>query len=169
MLKENIKVARKAKGLTQEELADELHVVRQTISKWEQGLSVPDAEMLILISKILEIPVSTLLGESIEKKSEDEIENLSNQLAAINLSLAQSKENRRSIIRHLLIITIILLTLIALVFLLLESPYLQWDYSNPETAVLGVGFHSIEWIGVRLLPLLYIACFVGLHITRKQP
>ena len=169
MLKGNIKAARKAKGLTQEELADELHVVRQTISKWEQGLSVPDAEMLISISKILEIPISTLLGESIEQESEDEIENLSNQLAAINLSLAQSKENRRSIVRHLLIITLILLTLITLVFLLLESPYLQWDYSNPETAVLGVGFHSIEWIGVRLLPLLYIACFVGLHITRKQP
>ena len=169
MLKENIKVAGKAKGLTQGELADKLHVVRQTISKWEQGLSVPDAEMLISISQTLEIPVSTLLGESIEQKSEDKIENLSNQLADINQELAQSKENRRNIIQHLLIITLILLTLIALVFLFLESPYLQWNYSNPETAVLGVGFHSIEWLGVRLLPLLYIACFVGLHITRKRP
>ncbi len=168
MLKENIKVARKAKGLTQEKLADELQVVRQTISKWEQGLSVPDAEMLISISRILEIPVSTLLGESIKQKSEDEIENLSNQLAAINQKLTQSKENRRSIIRHLLIITMVILTLITLAFLLLESPYLQWDYSDPETAVLGVGFHSIEWLGVRLLPLLYIACFLGLYTTRKR-
>ena len=169
MLKENIKAARKAKGLTQEELADELHVVRQTISKWEQGLSVPDAEMLISISKILEIPVSTLLGESIEQKSENEIEYLSNQLAAINQKLAQSKKNRRSIIRRLLIITLILLTLITLAFLLLESPYLQWDYTDPETAIVGVGFHAIEWLGVRLLPLLYIACILGFYAVRKQP
>lgn len=49
MLKENIKTIRKAKGLSQEELAIKLNVVRQTISKWEQGLSVPDAEMLVTL------------------------------------------------------------------------------------------------------------------------
>lgn len=53
MLKENIKSIRKLKGLSQEELAIKLNVVRQTISKWEQGLSVPDAEMLISISEAL--------------------------------------------------------------------------------------------------------------------
>lgn len=63
MLKENIKASRKLKGLSQEELAIKLNVVRQTISKWEQGLSVPDSEMLISISEVLEVPVSTLLGE----------------------------------------------------------------------------------------------------------
>lgn len=65
MLKENIKSIRKSKGLSQEELAIKLNVVRQTISKWEQGLSVPDSEMLISISEALETPVSTLLGENI--------------------------------------------------------------------------------------------------------
>ena len=39
MLNENIKSIRKAKGLSQEELAIQLHVVRQTISKWEKGVS----------------------------------------------------------------------------------------------------------------------------------
>ena len=47
MLSENIKAVRKSKGLSQQELAVKLNVVRQTISKWEQGLSVPDSDMLI--------------------------------------------------------------------------------------------------------------------------
>lgn len=63
MLNENLKAVRKSKGLSQEELAIKLNVVRQTISKWEKGLSVPDSEMLIKISDVLETPVSVLLGE----------------------------------------------------------------------------------------------------------
>lgn len=65
MLNENIKTLRKSKGLSQEELAVRLNVVRQTVSKWEQGLSVPDSDMLIAISEALETPVSALLGENI--------------------------------------------------------------------------------------------------------
>ena len=72
MLNENMKAIRKSKGLSQEELAIKLNVVRQTISKWEQGLSVPDSDMLISISEVLETPVSTLLGETvIESKVDD--------------------------------------------------------------------------------------------------
>ena len=63
VLSENIRAVRKAKGLSQEELAIKLNVVRQTISKWEQGLSVPDSDLLIAIAQALETPVSTLLGE----------------------------------------------------------------------------------------------------------
>ena len=64
MLNENIKAIRKSKGLSQQDLADKLNVVRQTISKWEQGLSVPDSDLLIVLSEALETPVSTLLGET---------------------------------------------------------------------------------------------------------
>ena len=64
MLNENIKLKRKAKGLSQEELAAKLNVARQTLSKWEKGMSVPDAEMLIQIAKALDTSVSELLGES---------------------------------------------------------------------------------------------------------
>ena len=63
MLNENLKQLRKSKGLSQEELAIRLNVVRQTISKWEKGLSVPDADMLIKIADIFEVSVSELLGE----------------------------------------------------------------------------------------------------------
>ena len=73
MLKDNLKTLRKNKGLSQEELSIKLHVVRQTVSKWESGLSVPDAEMLMTISEIFETPVSEILGESIEEKEKNTI------------------------------------------------------------------------------------------------
>lgn len=65
MLNETIKALRKSKGLSQQELAVKVNVVRQTISKWEQGLSVPDSDLLIALSEALETPVSTLLGETV--------------------------------------------------------------------------------------------------------
>ena len=68
MLNENIKAIRKSKGLSQQDLAVKLNVVRQTVSKWEQGLSVPDSDMLISISEALETPVDTLLGETLLKR-----------------------------------------------------------------------------------------------------
>lgn len=73
MLNENIKAIRKSKGLSQEELAVKLNVVRQTISKWEQGLPVPDSDMLIAISEALETPVSTLLGETVVALEADDL------------------------------------------------------------------------------------------------
>ena len=64
MFSENLKTLRKQKGFTQEELAARLNVVRQTVSKWEKGLSVPDAELLTRLAEVLEVPVSTLLGSA---------------------------------------------------------------------------------------------------------
>ena len=61
VISENIKRARTEKGIRQEEMAVRLHVVRQTVSKWETGRSVPDAEMLLQIAELLEIPVNRLL------------------------------------------------------------------------------------------------------------
>ena len=80
MLNENIKAIRKSKGLSQQELAIKLNVVRQTISKWEQGLSVPDSDMLISISEVLETPVSTLLGETVIEAEVDNLKAISEKL-----------------------------------------------------------------------------------------
>ena len=80
MLNENIKAIRKSKGLSQQELAINLNVVRQTISKWEQGLSVPDSDMLISISEVLETPVSTLLGETVIEAEVDNLKAISEKL-----------------------------------------------------------------------------------------
>ena len=85
MLNENIKAVRKSKGLSQQELAVKLNVVRQTVSKWEQGLSVPDSDLLIALSEALETPVSTLLGESIPEPEADQLTAISEKLEVINL------------------------------------------------------------------------------------
>ena len=89
MLNENMKSIRKSKGLSQQELAVRLNVVRQTVSKWEQGLSVPDSDMLISISEVLETPVSTLLGENVIESKADDLKAISAKLEVINLQLAQ--------------------------------------------------------------------------------
>lgn len=85
MISENIKRARKAKGLSQEELAVRLNVVRQTVSKWENGLSVPDADILMQLAELLEVSVGQLLGiEPQEGAGQD----LTQQLAQLNEQLA---------------------------------------------------------------------------------
>ena len=168
MLKENIKSIRKSKGLSQEELAIKLNVVRQTISKWEQGLSVPDAEMLISISEVFEIPVSTLLGENIPESKVDDLKAISEKLEIINLQLLQRKNERRKIVHWLLILLCIIIMIIFIAVFLLNSPYLNWDYNNPENAVLGVAFHSFEWIFVRIAPIIIIASIIGIILTRKK-
>ena len=168
MLKENIKQLRKSKGLSQEELAIKLNVVRQTISKWEQGLSVPDSEMLVLISEVFETPVSTLLGENISESKADDLKAISEKLEIINLQLLQRKNARRKIIHWILISLCAIIILIFISLFLLNSPYFNWDYNNPENAVLGVAFHSFEWIFVRTAPIILIVLVVGVLLTRKR-
>ena len=168
MLKENIKAIRKAKGLSQEELAIKLNVVRQTISKWEQGLSVPDAEMLITLSKVLGTPVSTLLGENISESKVDDIKAISEKLEIINLQLSQIKNQRRKIAHWFLISLCIIVIIIFISLILLNSPYLNWNYNNPEYAVLGVAFHSFEWLFIRIAPIILIGLIIGIFLTRKK-
>lgn len=168
MLNENIKAIRKSKGLSQQELAVKLNVVRQTVSKWEQGLSVPDSDMLITISEVLETPVSTLLGETIIETEVDTLKAISEKLEVINLQLAQRKTTRRKIIRWLLISLCAIIVIAFAAIGILNSPYLGWDYSDPETAVLGVAFHSLEWLFVRVAPIIFIAAIIGIFFTFKK-
>nr|WP_296834334.1 helix-turn-helix transcriptional regulator [uncultured Marvinbryantia sp.] len=168
MLSENIKAIRKSKGLSQQELAVRLNVVRQTVSKWEQGLSVPDADVLISLSEVLETPVSTLLGETVMETESDTLKAISEKLEVINLQLAQRKSMRRKIIYWSLISLCIILVIVFAVLLELESPYLGWNYSDPETAVLGVLFHSFEWLFIRFAPIILVGAIAGIILTRKK-
>ena len=94
MLNENIKAVRKAKGLSQEELAIKLNVVWQTVSKWEQGLSFPDSDMLVSLSEALETPVSALLEENVSERKTDELKAICEKLEVINLQLVQRKTTK---------------------------------------------------------------------------
>ena len=107
MFSENLKTIRKAKGYTQEELAIKVNVVRQTVSKWEKGLSVPDADVLSHIAEVLEVSVSELLGAEI--KQEDSKNEVAEQLAKISEQLAIKNRRSKKIWR---LIGIILLAII---------------------------------------------------------
>lgn len=168
MLNENIKAIRKAKGLSQQELAVKLNIVRQTVSKWEQGRSVPDSDMLISLSEVLEIPVSTLLGETVIETEVDGLKAISEKLEVINLQLAQRKAAGRKIVRWLLISLCAIIVMIFAALIIWSSPYLGWDYSDPETAVLGVAFHSFEWLFVRVAPIIFIVAIIGIFFTFKR-
>ena len=168
MLNENIKAIRKSKGLSQQDLADKLNVVRQTISKWEQGLSVPDSDLLIVLSEALETPVSTLLGETVAEIEADEIKALSEKLEIINLQFARRKAMRRSALHWGLVAVCVGILAVAAVLVVVNSPYLGWDHSAPETAVMGVAIHAFEWGFVRLAPFALIAALVGVFLTRKR-
>ena len=168
MLNENIRAIRKSKGLSQEELAVKLNVVRQTISKWEQGLSVPDSDMLISISGALETPVSTLLGETVTEPEADDLKAISEKLEVINLQLSQRKASRRKMLHWLFISVCAIIVIIFAALAALNSPYLGWDYSDPETAVVGVAFHAFEWLFVRLAPIIFIGAVVGIILTHKK-
>ena len=171
MLKDNLKTLRKSKGLSQEELSIKLNVVRQTISKWETGLSVPDAEMLVTISELFETPVSEILGESIEEKETNDLKVISEKLEIINeqLSLSQKQKRKRNFIFW--IIADIFVILLFILLAVLGSPYQSFDYSNPEWSVIGTLWHSFEWIFFRISPLLIIvitSILVILFIKREK-
>ena len=101
MFHENLKALRKDRGLSQEELAVRLNVVRQTISKWEKGLSVPDAAMLIRLAEVLDTTVSRLLGADVPEDEADR-DRLAEQLARINEQLAVRNRRGRFILRLVL-------------------------------------------------------------------
>lgn len=168
MLNENIRTIRKSKGLSQEELAVKLNVVRQTVSKWEQGLSVPDSDMLIAISEAFETPVSVLLGETVVAEKADDLKTISEKLEVINLQLAQRKTAKRKVLHWIFISVCAVIVLITAALIVTNSPYLSWNFSDPETAVGGTLFHVFEWLFVRLAPIVLIGAILGAFLTRKK-
>lgn len=112
MLNENIRLLRKARGISQEELAVRLNVVRQTVSKWEKGASVPDADMVTKIAEVFEVPISELLGAKIEPASETD--SIVDQLSRINEQLAIKSRRSKRIWR--IVIGVLILAFLSLLF-----------------------------------------------------
>lgn len=171
MLNENIRNLRKAKGLSQEELSIKLNVVRQTISKWETGLSVPDASMLISLAEELDTSVSTLLGETIPEKegSEGGLQDISEKLEEINLQLAKRSQRRLRSIRCRLILLCGMIVIVWIALAAMNSEYLTWDFHDPELAIVGTLLHGFEFLFVRFSPLVFLSAVLGIAFTyRKQ-
>ena len=131
-------------------------------------MSVPDSDLLISLSAALETPVSTLLGETVEETEADTVKALSEKLEIINLQFARRKAFRRTALHWSLIAFCVLIVAVFAALAVVNSPYLGWDYSAPETAVMGVAIHAFEWGFVRLAPFALIAALVGAFLTRKR-
>ena len=168
MLNENIKRIRKSKGLSQEELAIKLNVVRQTVSKWENGLSVPDSSMLIMLADELDTTVSELLGELVAEPTTDDLKILSKKLEVINLQLAKRSITKNKTIRWILISLCVVVVIIFIAIASMNSPYLDWNYNDPELAVAGTIMHGFEFLFVRLAPIAFLASVVGIVVTYKK-
>ncbi len=168
MLNENIKNLRRSKGLSQEELAIKLNVVRQTISKWENGLSVPDSNMLIALAEELGTSVSTLLGETVQEYEADDIKEISEKLQVINLQLANRRAARIKTTRWLFISVSSLIVIIFVALAVINGSYLDWNYNNPELAVAGTILHGFEFVFVRIAPFVFIASVVGIIMTYRK-
>ena len=89
-----------------EELAIKLNVVRQTVSKWEKGLSVPDADVLCKIADVLDTDVSTLLGEAIIAETDKNA--VAQQLAKINEQLAMKNQRSKTVWKVIVVILCII-------------------------------------------------------------
>lgn len=170
MLNENIRNLRKAKGLSQEELAIKLNVVRQTVSKWEKGLSVPDSSMIVSLAEEMDTSVGILLGETVQEEclNERNLKNISEKLEVINLQLAKRSEMKIRTIRYLLILVCASIAVVFIAFVAMNSEYLTWDFNNPELAIAGTLLHGFEFLFVRLAPFIFISSVIGIVLTYRK-
>lgn len=132
MFGENLKAMRKAKGYTQEELAIKINVIRQTVSKWEKGLSVPDADVLSQIAEVLDTKVSVLLGGTItEETGKDAV---AEQLAKISEQLAIKNRRSKAIWKTIgmIVLAIMLLNILA-VTLFRANTSNEFDVNNSHS------------------------------------
>ena len=178
MLNDNIKNLRKAKGLSQDELAIKLNVVRQTISKWEKGLSVPDSEMLLTIAEALGTTVNTLLGETIETDINSELKIIANKLEVINEYMVKQNESRRKAWRVIFTITSILAAVVLIIALIgfIYFTSVTSDLSASTSVIGGAdGPTAIFVTGADFNPIpiivtgiVAIISAIGLYKTRKK-
>ncbi|MBE5869109.1 MAG: helix-turn-helix domain-containing protein [Lachnospiraceae bacterium] len=181
MLNKNIKALRKAKGLSQEELAIKLNVVRQTVSKWEKGISVPDAGMVIQIAEVLDTTVNVLLGEEIPKSEEaDFTKTLAAKLEVLNEQYSKQSEHRRKIWR-IVFATILIVSAVSLIryVFFFASIYQMQSLGDASTSVTVIGGGAVPayipiWYyfsvskPVLLSALAAIASAIGLYRTRNN-
>lgn len=175
MLNENIKKLRNAKGLSQEELANELNIVRQTLSKWEQGLSVPDADMLIKLSACLGVSPSMLLGDEISDAGES-MADLAEKLEKENAVLARRNERNRRALRWVSAALCMLCICLLFYAIVPALAGISFRVDSASVGVIGgadgptsiyITSASLNWPMVIVVFLLLAASIAGLALSGK--
>lgn len=178
MLSENLKKARNSKGLSQEELAIKLNVVRQTVSKWEKGLSVPDSKMLIKIARELDTAINDLLGVKNVAEENLEFKEMSAKLEILTEQLAKKNETRRKALR-ILSIVLAVSSLIAIIFITISLIHHQSVLNdiNKDISIIGgsdaptniyvsnISFRTVSFVAV--IATAFISA-VGIYKTRRK-
>jgi len=174
MLGENIKNIRKSKGLSQEDLALRLNVVRQTVSKWETGLSVPDSEMLIKIAEVLETSVSEILGEAVSEKPSDGIKELAEKLESLNMQISKMGESKRKTRRT----AFIALSFASLIILMINVCLIFYkNYEMNSIGIIGgadgptaifISGHMPQEVMIIFALLLLAVSAIGIYINRRK-
>lgn len=135
MFSENLKTLRKQKGLTQETLAIKLHITRQTISKWEKGLSVPDTEQLVRLAEVLEVPITQLLGQKVaDTTNENEV---AEYLAQIAEQLAIKNRRTKLIVKIVVGILVAFVIANLLMVLMSFSSFYEITDSSEESIIVN--------------------------------
>ena len=132
------------------------------------GLSVPDAEMLISVSEALETPVSTLLGETVVEKPAEDLKAIAEKLEVINRQLAKRKRSKWKALYWLLLSLAVILVVFFVFLAVVQSPYLNWNFNDPETAIAGTVLHAFEYLFVRTAPFVFIGTVMGIVFVRRN-
>lgn len=178
MLSENIRNLRKEKGMSQEELAAKLNVVRQTVSKWEQNLSVPDSEMLIKIAEIFEVPVSRILGETVEETdTKTELEKISQKLENLNSLMAERNLRSRRIWLTIIAVCVIIIAAVLLAFSVMFIIGMVISLS-PSSSVAIIGgadgptqitvASGVSWLEVAMLIVVSVIMFCAAILLLRR-
>lgn len=143
MLAQNLTRLREQRGLTQKELADQLHVVRQTVSKWEKGHSVPDADMVLKLADFFGVSTDELLG--VEAPEPMNLDELSLQTAVLNAQIQAQNERFDNIMgyvkRTILVIVILMLSPIIFVPLANSGCAALYSIQDPNANMEEVVYH----------------------------
>ena len=123
-----IRQLRKAKGMTQKELADKLFITDRAVSKWERGLCAPDISLLEPLSEILEVKITDIISGEQSVKEENEVE--TKVLEAINYSEKELKEKTSILKRKLVVISVVTVVILLIWIVNLWSPVI-FQRGNP--------------------------------------
>ena len=140
----------------------------QRMVRYHKGIEKGQIHLDAKPEVVFETPVSALLGETVTESKADDLKAISEKLEVINLQLAQRKESRRKAWHWFFIALCAVIVIIFIVTALIDNIWLKWDYSDPETTVMGTMIHAFAWAFFRVAPFALTGTVIGIVLTRKK-
>ena len=155
-----LKDLRKEKGITQEQLAEELGVSGRTISRWETGKNMPDISLLVEIAEFFDVSIPEIIkGERKSENMEEEVKEVAETMS--DYAKAEKEELVKSI-RNMSIIGLIALA----VYMTLRETGV-YDRNNLLRYVYGIS-EALIYVTVLMFPLYTTGLLSKLRISRSN-